>query len=90
MALTPPTDDRITRLLAELPGRQRVGDAIERTYPQAYHETLHLAMYVGAKAREIRAGDRHRHHTAHRADQRSHHVPPRRSRTSPDLGMRVR
>lgn len=54
MALTPLTDDQITKLLAELPGWQRVGDAIERTYTQAYHETLHLAMYVGAKAREIR------------------------------------
>ncbi|WP_439674440.1 4a-hydroxytetrahydrobiopterin dehydratase [Embleya sp. MST-111070] len=53
MALAPLTDDRITALLAEIPGWQRVGDAIERTFTQAYHETLHLAMYVGAKAREI-------------------------------------
>ncbi|MFE3198412.1 4a-hydroxytetrahydrobiopterin dehydratase [Embleya sp. NPDC059237] len=53
MGLTPLADDRIAELLAELPGWQRVGDAIERTYTQAYHETLHLAMYVGAKAREI-------------------------------------
>jgi len=53
VAPTPLTDDEITRLLGEAPGWARVGDAIERTFAQAYHETLHLAMYVGAKAREI-------------------------------------
>ncbi|WP_439676773.1 4a-hydroxytetrahydrobiopterin dehydratase [Embleya sp. MST-111070] len=54
VAPTPLTNDEITKSLAELPGWTHVGDAIERTFTQAYHETLHLAMYVGAKAREIR------------------------------------
>ncbi|MYW06702.1 4a-hydroxytetrahydrobiopterin dehydratase, partial [Streptomyces sp. SID3343] len=33
-----------------------MGDAIERTraYLRAYRETLHVAVYVGATAREIR------------------------------------
>lgn len=50
----PLTDAEIGEQLAKLPGWERVGDAITRTFTQAYHETLHLAMYVGAKAREVR------------------------------------
>lgn len=51
--LEPLTDEQIATRLADLPGWERVGDSIERTFTQAYHETLHLAMYVGAKAREV-------------------------------------
>jgi 4a-hydroxytetrahydrobiopterin dehydratase len=49
----PLADDEITRRLAGLPGWTRDGGAIARTYSHTWHECLHLAMYVGAKAREI-------------------------------------
>ncbi|WP_326822611.1 4a-hydroxytetrahydrobiopterin dehydratase [Streptosporangium sp. NBC_01756] len=49
----PLTDEEITRRLADLPGWQRRGDAIARTFAHTYHECLHLALYVGAKAREV-------------------------------------
>ncbi|QKG23199.1 4a-hydroxytetrahydrobiopterin dehydratase [Actinomadura verrucosospora] len=53
MAPEPLTDDEITARLADLPGWERTGNAITRTYRDSYHETVHLAMYVAAKAREI-------------------------------------
>jgi 4a-hydroxytetrahydrobiopterin dehydratase len=46
-------DAEIGRRLAGLPGWARNGDEITRTFACTWHECLHLAMYVGAKAREI-------------------------------------
>jgi 4a-hydroxytetrahydrobiopterin dehydratase len=43
----------ITDRLAELPGWTRDGNAITRTFAHTYHECVHLAMYVAAKAREV-------------------------------------
>ncbi|HTU72931.1 MAG TPA: 4a-hydroxytetrahydrobiopterin dehydratase [Trebonia sp.] len=51
--LTPLQDDEISERLAGLPGWQRDGHAISRTFAHTYHECVHLAMYVAAKAREI-------------------------------------
>jgi 4a-hydroxytetrahydrobiopterin dehydratase len=53
MAPEPLTDDEIAARLTDLPGWERTGNAIARTYRHSYHETVHLAMYVAAKAREI-------------------------------------
>jgi 4a-hydroxytetrahydrobiopterin dehydratase len=50
---TPLTDAEIEQRLAELDGWALDGDAITRTFEHTYHECLHLAMYVGAKAREV-------------------------------------
>ncbi|MFC4588557.1 4a-hydroxytetrahydrobiopterin dehydratase [Sphaerisporangium corydalis] len=47
------TDDQIAAQLAGLPGWRRAGEAITRTYQHTYHECVHLAMYVAAKAREV-------------------------------------
>ncbi|MEV5412196.1 4a-hydroxytetrahydrobiopterin dehydratase [Thermopolyspora sp. NPDC052614] len=47
------TDDEITDRLAALPGWERDRDAITRTFTHTYHECVHLAMYVAAKAREV-------------------------------------
>lgn len=49
----PLTDDEITDRLALLEGWTRDGDEIARTFTTSYHECVHLAMYVAAKAREI-------------------------------------
>ncbi len=49
----PLTDDQITAALADLPGWSREGDTITRTFKHSYHECVHLAMYVAAKAREV-------------------------------------
>ncbi|MFC4054641.1 4a-hydroxytetrahydrobiopterin dehydratase [Actinomadura syzygii] len=49
----PLTDGQIAEQLAALPGWERDGDAISRTFKHTYHETVHLAMYVAAKAREV-------------------------------------
>jgi 4a-hydroxytetrahydrobiopterin dehydratase len=49
----PLTDEQITDGLTGLDGWARDGDAIAKTFAHAYHECLHLAMYVGAKAREV-------------------------------------
>lgn len=49
----PLPDDEISALLARLPGWERDGDTITRTFTHTYHECVHLAMYVAAKAREI-------------------------------------
>jgi 4a-hydroxytetrahydrobiopterin dehydratase len=49
----PLSDAEIERRLAGLPGWARQGDEITKTFALTYHECLHLAMYVGAKAREI-------------------------------------
>ena len=43
----------IATRLKELPGWARDGDAITRTFKHSYHECVHLAMYVAAKAREV-------------------------------------
>ena len=53
MAPTPLTDEEIAAELAALPGWERDGDTITRTFAHTYHECVHLAMYVAAKAREI-------------------------------------
>jgi 4a-hydroxytetrahydrobiopterin dehydratase len=49
----PLSDDEIRRRLAFMNGWRRNGDEITKTFILTYHECLHLAMYVGAKAREI-------------------------------------
>ncbi|MFI0479730.1 4a-hydroxytetrahydrobiopterin dehydratase [Actinomadura sp. 9N215] len=53
MDITPLTDDQIAERLTPLPGWERTGDAITRTFKHTYHETVHLAMYVAAKVREV-------------------------------------
>lgn len=52
MAPLPLGDGDIAARLAALPGWARDGDAITRTFACTYHECVHLAMYVAAKARE--------------------------------------
>ncbi|RAY12325.1 4a-hydroxytetrahydrobiopterin dehydratase [Actinomadura craniellae] len=49
----PLSDEEITRKLAELDGWTRHGDEITKTFAHTYHECVHLAMYVAAKAREV-------------------------------------
>jgi 4a-hydroxytetrahydrobiopterin dehydratase len=49
----PMSDSEIVQRLAGLSGWTPNGNEITKTFSQAYHECLHLAMYVGAKAREI-------------------------------------
>lgn len=49
----PLTDDEIERRLSELDGWTRTGDEISKTFGHTYHECVHLAMYVAAKAREV-------------------------------------
>lgn len=49
----PLTDEEISRRLAELEGWALVGNEISRTFTHTWHECVHLAMYVGAKAREV-------------------------------------
>jgi 4a-hydroxytetrahydrobiopterin dehydratase len=49
----PLTDDQIAERLTRLPGWARDGDSLTRTFSHSYHETVHLAMYVAAKAREV-------------------------------------
>jgi 4a-hydroxytetrahydrobiopterin dehydratase len=54
MASPAPLQDReISERLAALPGWTRDGNAITRTFAHTYHECVHLAMYVAAKAREV-------------------------------------
>ncbi|MBA9001660.1 MULTISPECIES: 4a-hydroxytetrahydrobiopterin dehydratase [Thermomonospora] len=53
MVPRPLTDEEIAAELARLPGWTREGDSITRTYRHTYHECVHLAMYVAAKAREV-------------------------------------
>jgi 4a-hydroxytetrahydrobiopterin dehydratase len=53
MAPLPLGDGEIVEKLAKLPGWIRDGDMITRTYSCTYHECVHLAMYVAAKAREV-------------------------------------
>jgi 4a-hydroxytetrahydrobiopterin dehydratase len=49
----PLADEQIVAHLAEHPGWERHGQTITRTFKHSYHECVHLAMYVAAKAREI-------------------------------------
>ena len=49
----PLSDEQVTARLAELPGWARAGDEITRTFRHTYHECVHLAVYVAAKAREV-------------------------------------
>jgi 4a-hydroxytetrahydrobiopterin dehydratase len=49
----PLSDAEIAVRLAGLPGWARVGDEIARTFRHTYHECVHLAVYVAAKAREV-------------------------------------
>jgi 4a-hydroxytetrahydrobiopterin dehydratase len=46
-------DDEIKACLAGLPGWERAGDSITRTFAHTWHECIHLAVYVAAKAREV-------------------------------------
>jgi len=49
----PLSETEIEAGLAALPGWTRAGDAITRTFAHTYHECVHLAVYVAAKAREV-------------------------------------
>jgi 4a-hydroxytetrahydrobiopterin dehydratase len=49
----PLDDGEIAARLAALPGWERDGDEITRTFAHTYHECVHLAVYVAAKAREV-------------------------------------
>jgi 4a-hydroxytetrahydrobiopterin dehydratase len=49
----PLSDADITARLAALPGWTRVGDEITKAFRHTYHECVHLAVYVAAKAREV-------------------------------------
>ncbi|WP_433225121.1 4a-hydroxytetrahydrobiopterin dehydratase [Microtetraspora malaysiensis] len=53
MTPQPLSEEEIASYLAELPGWEREGHAIARTFKHTYHECVHLAMYVAAKAREV-------------------------------------
>jgi 4a-hydroxytetrahydrobiopterin dehydratase len=54
MAVAQPlTDEEIKDRLSGLDGWIRNGNEISKTFAHTYHECLHLAMYVGAKAREV-------------------------------------
>ena len=49
----PLSDAEVAERLAALPGWTRLGDEIARTFRHTYHECVHLAVYVAAKAREV-------------------------------------
>lgn len=49
----PLSDDEVTAWLAKLPGWTRVGDTITRTFKDTWHECVHFAVYVAAKAQEV-------------------------------------
>ena len=49
----PLPDDVIAQRLAVLTGSPREGNAISKTFAHTYHECVHLAVYVAAKAREV-------------------------------------
>jgi 4a-hydroxytetrahydrobiopterin dehydratase len=49
----PMSDSQIERRIAGLVGWTRKGNELTKTFALTYHECLHLAMYVAAKAREI-------------------------------------
>ena len=49
----PLSDTEIEAHLAELPGWTRIGDEIARTFRHTYHECVHFAVYVAAKAEEV-------------------------------------
>jgi 4a-hydroxytetrahydrobiopterin dehydratase len=49
----PMSDAEIGQRLAGLAGWTRNGNEITKAFTLTYHECLHLAMYVAAKAREI-------------------------------------
>ena len=45
--------DEIMARLAALPGWKTDGNEIWRAFTHTYHECVHLAVYVAAKAREV-------------------------------------
>ncbi|GAA4182068.1 4a-hydroxytetrahydrobiopterin dehydratase [Streptosporangium oxazolinicum] len=49
----PLSEEQVVARLAELPGWEREGQVIARTFKHTYHECVHLAVYVAAKAREV-------------------------------------
>lgn len=49
----PLNDSQIAARLESLPGWERDGDEITRTFAHTYHECVHVAVYVAAKAREV-------------------------------------
>jgi 4a-hydroxytetrahydrobiopterin dehydratase len=49
----PLTDTEIEARLADLPGWTRIGDEIARAFRHTYHECVHFAVYVAAKAEEV-------------------------------------
>jgi 4a-hydroxytetrahydrobiopterin dehydratase len=52
-APVPLPEEEIAARLAALPGWRRDGDEITRAFTHTYHECVHLAVYVAAKAREV-------------------------------------
>ncbi|GLX04431.1 4a-hydroxytetrahydrobiopterin dehydratase [Microbispora sp. NBRC 16548] len=53
MTPQPLSEEEIAAHLSGLPGWERQGETIARTFKHSYHECVHLAMYVAAKAREV-------------------------------------
>lgn len=49
----PLSDAEVERGLGDLDGWRRAGDEIVKAFAHTYHECVHLAMYVAAKAREV-------------------------------------
>ena len=49
----PPSDHEIAERLSELPGWTRTGDEIVKAFTHTYHECVHFAVFVAAKAREV-------------------------------------
>ncbi|MBT1184349.1 4a-hydroxytetrahydrobiopterin dehydratase [Streptomyces sp. CJ_13] len=62
----PLTDDEITAALTKLPGWERTGDEITRTYPIRYHAAVAAIVTIADRSRRIQ------HHAdldlAHRID----------------------
>lgn len=53
MTPQPLSEEEIAAHLAGLPGWEREDHTIARTFKHTYHECVHMAMYVAAKAREL-------------------------------------
>lgn len=49
----PLTEEQIDACLADLSGWVRDGEEITKTFRHTWHECVHLATYVAAKAREV-------------------------------------
>ncbi|MFD7912563.1 4a-hydroxytetrahydrobiopterin dehydratase [Streptomyces sp. NPDC059752] len=49
----PLTDEEITAVLTELPGWERMGDEITRTYPIRYHAAVAAIVTIADRSRRI-------------------------------------